>query len=245
MSLSRPFKLANPLNYPLAVVVGGIVLVGGVRWMQWPSGVVLPTAIATTTVVAALRKTQEPETFDWGNAALERDFKTIQGNAQTLAQRAEILRSEASLRLTESHQMDLLVVVQLACDRAQELPDNIQALARKLQGQDSLFAVESLEKQLQQAQAQARQTDGMAHQQWQKVMASLQRNIQLAHQGQDARQAQMISLSSLILESAEVLQQLQLHLRSADLSNSADTDDLVSLSETLRGCQANVDLLIS
>ncbi|MGB5636179.1 MAG: hypothetical protein WBM86_25835, partial [Waterburya sp.] len=63
--------------------------------------------------------------------------------------------------------------------------------------------------------------------------------------GQDARQAQVVSLTTLVTESAGVLQQFQNRLRTSNLDNSAEIDELKALSEELRTMQDNVDLLIT
>ncbi|MGA1624184.1 MAG: hypothetical protein ACO4AJ_00885, partial [Prochlorothrix sp.] len=84
---------------------------------------------------------------------------------------------------------------------------------------------------------------------------SLERNIALAQQGDDVRQAQVIGLSNVILETIEVLQRLQLQLRRSDLSGAGgsggegrtggETESLAALGEALASCQKNLDLLMS
>jgi hypothetical protein len=73
----------------------------------------------------------------------------------------------------------------------------------------------------------------------------LLRNIQLARQGQDARQAQVVSLSTMILDAGGVLQQVQNKLRTADLNNSDQVMELRQWCEELRSFEENVDLLVS
>lgn len=259
MKPSFSLNFANPLDYPLAMLVGGVLLVVGVRGVGWPSGVMLPVAGVSAIAVAGVRRSQEPETLDLGDAALEAQVYGVLDQARALRQQAEVLRQEAGDRLVEAHQMDLLVAVQLACDRAQDLPEQIQVMARQFQGQDALVSVRTLEQQLSQAQVQLRQSQGLAREQLQKLTQSLQRNIALAQQGQDVRQAQVISLSTLILQTTEVLQRLQIQLRRSDLHPhpeghpttdspnplAAEIDDLIALSEALAGCQKNLDVLMS
>ena len=57
--------------------------------------------------------------------------------------------------------------------------------------------------------------------------------------------AQVVSLATLIQDTAGVLQELQNKLREADLNDSTQTLELRSLGEQLNSFQENVDLLIS
>jgi hypothetical protein len=57
-----------------------------------------------------------------------------------------------------------------------------------------------------------------------KLSDSLKSNIQLTQQGQDARQAQVLSLSTLISESAGGLQTMKNQLRSLDLEDVSQAD---------------------
>ena len=238
-------KFANPLHYPLAVLAGGVVLVVGVRLVKLPSVLMLPVAGAIATVGAALLKSKEPETLNLDNPALERELQSVKQQAKLLAEKAETLRAESEQILTAASQLELLTAVQYTCDRAVELPAKIDSLARRLHGSDSLLSVNELQQQLVEVQAKQRTSSGVARQHLNQLSESLQRNIRLAQQGEDARQAQIISLSTLITDSAGVLQQLQNRLRSSNLEDSEQIQELRSLSEELSSFQENVDLLVS
>lgn len=238
-------KLANPLHYPLAVLAGGVVLFSGVRLAGLPSGAMLPISAAIATLGAAVLKTREPETLDLDNPQLEQELQKARQQAASLTQQAEALQAEASRLLTDAHQMELLGGVQYACDRTRELPSKLDQLARRLQGKDSLLSVDDLQKQLIEAERKQRSSSGVAQEQWAKLVTSLRRNIQLAKQGEDAREAQVISLSTLILDAAGVLQQLQNKLRTADLDSSTAADEMRSLSDEFNSMQENMDVLIA
>ncbi|MEM9264424.1 MAG: hypothetical protein AAGA46_02765, partial [Cyanobacteria bacterium P01_F01_bin.13] len=210
-------KLANPLQYPLAVLAGGIFLVGGVRLGRLPNVVAIPGAIAIATVGAALLQANEPDKIELSNKAIDREFQQVRQQAVALGARADELNQEATRLLTASHQIELLGVVQYACDRTQELPKKIDRLALRMEGNDALLSVSSLERQLKQAESKVLNSKGVAQEQWGKLANSLKRNIALAKHGEDARQAQLANLSTLIAESGGVLQQLQNKLRTADL----------------------------
>ena len=238
-------KIANPLHYPLAVLGGGIFLVMGVRIAKLPSWVALPGAAMIATAGGIALKARESENLDLGNPALAREVQSIRQKVQVLTKQADDLKAEATRLLTAANQMELLGTVQYACDRAHELPAKIDQLARRLKGSGSLLSVEDLQKQLGEANAKLASSSGAAQEQWGKLAVSLNRNIELARQGEDARQAQIVSLSTLISEAAGVLQQLQNKLRKADLSNVSEATELQTLSEEFRGFQENVELLIS
>ena len=238
-------KLANPLYYPMAVLAGAITLVAGVRVAQLPSVVMLPAAAAIASVGASLLKSREPETFNLDNPELERELQSVRTSAKVLADKANVLRLEAAQLLTDAFHIELLASVQYACDCAGELPTKIDQLARRLQGGDSLLSVSDLQQQMALVQEKLRSSTGVASVQLTKLAESLRRNIQLARQGQDARQAQVVSLSTLIQDSAGVLQELQNKLRNFDLTDSAQTTELRALSDELSSFQENVDLLVS
>jgi chromosome segregation ATPase len=238
-------KLANPLRYPLAVLVGGLTLVVGVRLVRLPSVVVLPGAAAIATLGATALKSRQPNTPPaLENPHLERELQKTRQQALSLTQQATALQSEAQRLLTEPHQLELLGTVQYGCDRTHELPAQVDLLAQRLQGKDSLLSIADLERQLAEAEQRRHSSSGAARQQCEALIASLQRNLKLAKQGKDAREAQVISLSILIQDMAGVLQQLQNTLRTADLGSSGAADEVRNLSQELSSMQENMKVLI-
>ena len=234
--------LVNPLHYPIAVLIGGLVLIVGVRLGGLPSYLIIPISSAIALGGAAVRQSQLPEPLMIENPALAKELESVRNTAQGVAEKAEVLRAEADRALSDtSLQLDLLTQVQYACDRAKELPTQIETLARKFQGSDSLLSISELEDQLADIQTKLSQSSGASYQQLQSLQESLQRNIRLAKQGEDARQAQVISLNTSIQNLAGVLQQLQNKLRSADLADVQQVTELQNLSEELNSLQENVD----
>ncbi len=150
-------KLANPLYYPLPVLVGAVVLVVGVRVLRQPSVVVVPAAIAVATAGAALRKGQEPDSLGLEDPRLENTLQSVRQQAVTIAEKSEALRAEATRLLSQAEQLDLLSAVQFACDRAEELPAKIDGLAQRMRGGRSLLSIEDLQRQRQEAEQQAHQ----------------------------------------------------------------------------------------
>ncbi|MEL7009117.1 MAG: hypothetical protein AAFY50_21380 [Cyanobacteria bacterium J06648_1] len=238
-------KLANPLHYPLAVLGGGIALITGVRLIQLPSYVALPGAAAIATALAIPLKQQTSQQINLDNPALAREIKSVKQQAQLLTTKAQELRQEAQQMLTASAQLELFAAVEYACDRVLELPSKVDRLARKLQGADSLLSSAELTRQIAEVKTKAQASSGVAQSQLNQLATSLENNLRLAQQGQDARQAQVVSLATLVTESAGVLQQFQNRLRTSNLDNSQEIDDLKAISDELKDMQDNVDLLIT
>lgn len=238
-------QLANPLQYPLAVLAAGIVLIVAVRVVGLPGWIALPVAVIVATAGASVMQMRSPQPINLGNRELEREFTNVQQQARQVAAKAENLRAEAERLLTESSQIELLSTVQYACDRALELPGKIDRYATRLQGSSSLLSEQELQQQLTAAEAKKRNSSGVARQQIEELIASLQRNLQLARQGRDARQAQVISLSTLVSDSAGALQQLQNRLRSANLEDASQIQEMRSLSDELSSFQTSIDVLVS
>lgn len=239
-------KLVNPLYHPLAVLAGGIVLVGGVRIANLHHFVMLPLAVGVATVGAGVIA---PESSPGAkprrrSPAVEQELGNLRTQANKLAQKAQALKTEAQELLTQSLQMELLGTLQYACDRTTELPQKIETMAERLHGDDSILSVQELQQQRVTIQKKLAQSSGATQQQLQQLDQSLQRNISLAQQGQDARQAQLLSLSQLIAESAGVLQAMQNQLRSADLAEASQSAELKNLSDELRDFQENLDVLV-
>lgn len=237
-------KLANPLFYPLSVLAGAVVLVAGVRLTNLPSWVVLSVAAAVATGGAMVQKKSSPIPI-LENPALEQELKSARIQATNLAAKANNLQQEASRLFTEANQMDLLVMVQSACDHAVELPAKIDRLARQMHGADSLLAVEELQQQLTEVTTRIPASSGVARDQLNRLADSLRHNIQLARQGEDARLAQVLSLSTLILDSAGVLQGMQNQIRTANLTNATKAEELRALSNEFSLFQEHIELMVS
>ena len=236
-------KIANPLHYPLAVLAGGLFLVVAARVVRLPAWVAVPGGVAIATAGATVLKSREPSVIELDNPALSRELQSVRQQAVALGEKAEGLKTEAARLLTDTLQVDLLGTVQYACDRTQDLPAKIDQLARRMQGKDALLSTKELENQLRDVKAKIKTSTGLARSQWQKLADSLERNITLAQQGEDTRQAQLANLSTLIAESGGVLQQLQNKLRTADLSSDTAAAELRELGEEFKGFQESAELL--
>ena len=239
-------KLANPFYYPITLLASGVVLVVGVRLLGLSNVVIVPTAAAVATAGATALKSREPDAQKLVKQQLQHELQVMQSSGKSLAEKAEALRQEANQLLTRgSFQLELLIAVQEACDRAIELPPKIDQLTTRLKGTDSLLSKSDLQQQLLEVQTKQRSSSGVARQHFDQLADSLRRNIRLAQEGQDTRTAQITSLYTLIQDSAGVLQQLQNKLCTSDLSNLEQVNELRSLSAELNSFQENVDILVS
>lgn len=238
------FKPTNPLNYPLAVLAGGIVMIIGGRFAQIPPALMIPIGVILATGGAVVLRSREPERLNLGDAVLEQEILQVKQSALALTSRAEALRQEAARILIEPNQMDLLIAVQFACDRTVELPSRIDEIGRRMGGNQALLSVTDLERQLQQVMEKRRNlTSEAGRAQLYKVEESLRQNLEIAKEGQDSRQIQVANLIQWVTESGGILQQMQNKMRS--MSSISEMNELQELSTQLNTYQESVDLLIS
>ncbi|MUH01052.1 hypothetical protein F7734_55835 [Scytonema sp. UIC 10036] len=238
-------KLANPIFYPLSVLVGGVVLVVGVRFARVPNVVILPTAALVVTVGAAFLKSKEPNEKKLAKQELQKEVKMLYNAAKNLADKSINLRQEAKHLLTDdSLQIELLAIVEEACDRATELPQKIDQLSRRVQGDNSLLSPTELQQQLLEVQKKLGASSGVARQHFEQLANSLKRNIELAKAGEDTRQAQLVNIYTLIQETGGILQSLQNKLRTSDLSKFEEINELRTLSTELNSYQENMEILV-
>ncbi len=240
------WKLANPLEYPLAMLAGGILLVIGGRFAQVPPGIMIPLSLAFATGGAIVLKTREPERLNLGDPHLEREVMAIKQSALALVKRAEALRQEGSTVLINPNQMDLLIALQYACDRVMELPYKIDEIAQRLGKQESLLSVAELEQQLQQVMAKRQNVASDAGRaKLDRLEETLRQNLELAREGQDSRQIQVASLMQWVTETGGVLQQMQNKIRTIGTDSTQEMEELQELSIQLNSYQENMTMLLS
>ncbi|GGA26358.1 hypothetical protein [Okeania sp. KiyG1] len=238
-------KLVNPFDYPISILIGGFLLIAGVRFVRLPSFVILPATAVVSVASATVLKSQEPDPEKLAKKQLEQELEVISGLAKNLAQKAEVLRQEANQLLGgEAFQMELLVTVQSVCDRAIELPHKITQMSQNLPKNEALLSVEDLERQLLEVKSKQRSNSDITQQHLKQLAASLERNIQLAKAGKDTRQAKIVSLHTMVQDSAGLLQELENKLRNANLNDLAEIQELRSLSDELNSYQNNMKIFL-
>ena len=239
-------KLVNPLYYPIAVLIGGIILVVGVRFLQLPNFAVLPTSIALSTVTAAVLKAREPDGNIKVMQELQKELQEIDQSVQDLVQKAKILQADAKqLLVQQDFQLNLLLEIEEVCNYVMELPGKIKNIAKNIVNIKSLLSIDELQQKLSQVQNKIVKSSGDSRRQLEKLAASLQRNIELAKTGTDTRQAQILNLHTIVEDASGVLQELQNKIRTADLSDSEKIHELSSLTEALKNQEKQVDLYLT
>lgn len=238
-------KLVNPFDYPISILISGVILVAGIRFIGLPNLVVLPTTAIISVASATVLKSREPDAENLANRELKQELEVISELAKSLAKKANILRQEANQLLGgEGFQMDLLVTVQSVCNSAIELPQKIAEVSRKLPNNEVLLSVEDLQKQLFEVRNKQKSSSGVSKQYLQQLATSLQRNIELAKAGKDTRQAKIFSLHQMVQDSAGLLQQLENKLRTVNLNNSEEIQELRNLSDELNSYQDNIKMFL-
>lgn len=238
-------KLVNPFDYPISILISGVILVAGIRFIGLPNLVVLPTTAIISVASATVLKSREPDAENSANKELKQELEVISELAKSLAKKANILRQEANQLLGgEGFQMDLLVTVQSVCNSAIELPQKIAEVSRKLPNNEVLLSVEDLQKQLLEVRNKQKSSSGVSKQYLQQLATSLQRNIELAKAGKDTRQAKIFSLHQMVQDSAGLLQQLENKLRTVNLNNSEEIQELRNLSDELNSYQDNIKMFL-
>ncbi|EAW38487.1 hypothetical protein [Lyngbya sp. PCC 8106] len=82
-------KLANPIYYPIAVLMGGITLIAGVRLVGLSNKIILPTVAVVTVVTASVLKSREPEAKKIAQQQLPQEVELLKVSSQNLAIKAE------------------------------------------------------------------------------------------------------------------------------------------------------------
>lgn len=236
-------KFTNPLHYPVAVLIGGIVLFIGARFIQLPNIIILPVAIGIILVSAIYFQKREAKALNLENRELEREIKTVNNSALILASQAKEVLLEAAKILTDTFQVDLLATLQISCGQVIEAPNKIDTFLRRLQNYKSLLSVQDLQQQLSEVERKILAT-GYNKRHLNELADSLRRNIKLAKDGRDTRLVQVYSISTQIQNSAGILQQIQTQLVNFNTSDYQKNQELQLLANQLTNSQENLDLLI-
>ena len=75
-------KLAHPLEFPLSVLAGSLVLFVGVRLAHFPNQVMLPLAVTVSIVGSSLQKSREPKVLSLNNPGLNLELQSARQQAQ-------------------------------------------------------------------------------------------------------------------------------------------------------------------
>jgi hypothetical protein len=239
-------KIANPFYYPVSVLIGGLALVLGIRWLGMPNLVILPSSVALTVLSATGLKARELDPKEILKRQLTQQLEEVRHLSEQLGQKTETLRQEANQKLSQNQfELDLLIAVQEICDFNQEIPKIIAEIEQKFSKNESVLSIEQLNHQLLEVNKKVTSSSGSVRKQLEQLAVSLERNLNLAKTGEDTRQAQIFNLHRIIQDAAGSLQQLQNQLRTANLSKTEDIQTLKFLTEEIKNQQEQFAILVN
>jgi hypothetical protein len=190
----------NPLDDPLAVAVGGLLLVLLVRLAGLPLALGLLLGVSATLGLAVLRGRHRPRSRAelLHDRRLEAGIDTALARAAGLAEQALSLRQEALLRFTDPGQLEALGTVQLCCDRLGALPERLRERRPLLDsGGGVLLPQENLAVRLaQEERALKQEAEGPLRQERRRLVEQLHRNLEAARLGMDEREARLLALAT-------------------------------------------------
>ncbi|QEY31061.1 hypothetical protein EVJ50_01130 [Synechococcus sp. RSCCF101] len=198
-------RVADPLQHPLAVLAGSLVVVLGVRGLGLGWGLTLPAALLVTIGLAQLRSRPTRQ----GESDLIRRSRQLSGAAGRLA-------DEAAARLNDPDSLARLSALQLCCQRIAELPARLQRL-EEIRPREAapLLSAASLRTRLRQEARALRQSPGPTALSGRRreLIRRLEENIALAERGAEAQRLQQITLVTLLEGIAGELQDVQVRLQ--------------------------------
>lgn len=237
-------KLTNPFDYPLAILVGGIVLVAGVRFLKTPNLLILPTAAIVATATAMYCKSREPDPEKSARREVERELTNLKASGQSLAEKAEAVRREAGQLLGhEADYLELLVRIEEACSLIADIPHRIEELERRLPRSEAVLSLAKLEADLDSARARLTNSTGIARQQAGELVESLERNLELVRTSGSVNLAKLLNLRVTIENTAGILQELQNKIRLSSRPNRERVREVEELCDRLRSAGSNLDIL--
>ncbi|MGK7943397.1 MAG: hypothetical protein AB4058_02910 [Microcystaceae cyanobacterium] len=220
-------KLANPIYYPIAVALGGITLVLGVRLLRVPNPIIIPSAVGVTLLGSSFLKSQELDAEGQLQKTLEQELKEMETFSETLVTQSNKIRQEVNQKLAqESDYLETLVKVEQVCDRFSEIPTKIRQLTQKMAQKKSILSWEELSQKKAEVEQKIQESKGSARQQLEQLSATLTENLQQVQQGIDSRQSQVIYLNTLVQTSAGTLQQLYNTLHNYSGHNSEQIEQI-------------------
>lgn len=239
-------KLANPIYYPIAIFVGGVVLVVSIRVISLSNYIALPLAITITTLSASVLNSTQFNPQKSLKQQLQLELENAQSSSKYLAEKAEELRKDADVLLTQhSFQMESLIAIQETCDRAVEISAKIDPFLQHLTQSSHRLSLPKLQQQLREVQRRMKLSANIEHQQLEKLAETLQRHIHLAKQEKINKNVLLFTLSTTLQDSAGRLQQLSSKLQNSNLETLEELQDIHSFILNINRCQDNVEILLS
>jgi hypothetical protein len=236
-SLRSP--LVNPLDDPWAVAAAGLLLVALHRLTALGLPLSVLIAVVASLGLAKLRTRRSRRGERLRDSRVTAGIEAALQRASQLALQAELLSSEAVARFQDASHLELLGVVQLCCERLRGLPERI-AQRRPLLESDGgiLLPVDELQRRLERAGEELRQeSSATLKRERQRLVDQLQRNLDAARSGMDAREARLLALSTRLEQIDGGLRHLQQQVDaqwpSSDATDAAVAGAIAPLDEAL------------
>lgn len=186
----------NPLDHPLAVAAGGLLLVLLARFTPLGLPLALPLAALVAVGLAALRIRQNRRAERLRERRVGESIDGALQRAAQLAVQAELVSRETMARFQDPGHLESLGMVQLCCERLRGIPERIVERRPLLEsGGGILLSVDDLQVRLECARDELRrESSATLKRERQRLVDQLQRNLDAASSGMDAREARLLAL---------------------------------------------------
>ncbi|MEG3439194.1 hypothetical protein V0288_18860 [Pannus brasiliensis CCIBt3594] len=238
-------KLTAPLQYSIAILAGGIVLVAGVRAWKIPNVVIFPAAALVTVVTAIGFKAIEPDPEKLAREEIDRELRNLKVSGQELALRAGFVRQEARQILSrEVEYQKLFARIEKTCEPFAEIVPKIEEFGRQIPRKNARVCLAELKKELDSARDLVSSSRGSARQQAEEFVTALEKNLELAKTGNSVTLAKLLQLQAIVQDATELLQDVQNKVRTIRRRGVDRVAEIGELRERLQGISRILEILI-
>lgn len=235
----QPSTWANPLDDPLTMAVAGLLLVLLVRLTPVGLPLALPLAVLIALGLAMLRARHGRRGERLRDRRVRDSIDGAQQRASQLAVQAKLVSVEAMARFQDPGQLETLGMVQLCCERLRGISERIANRRPLLEsGGGILLSVDELQGRL------SREREGLRREpsptlrgERERLVDQLERNLDAARFGMDAREARLLALSTRLEQIDGGLRHLQQQVDaqwpSSDATDAAVNEAIEPLDEAL------------
>jgi predicted membrane chloride channel (bestrophin family) len=210
-------KLANPLHYPLAVLAGAGVLFVGVRAVDLPPYVAIPSAIGVAIAGSTFiqSRSRQPQ------------LKDIKAVGASLSTQSRQLQADAVKLVRAADRIDLLAQVESICDRALSLSLKVETLSLpETDGSKTAEELARVEAKLTEVRQKAKTSTGKIAVSWQELADTLTFHVNSLKEGKTVEEERVIALTSTAYKAKAALQRLDNWLKAPKESDELEAIDL-------------------
>lgn len=238
-------RLTAPLQYSIAILAGGIVLVGGTRSGKIPNSVLFPSVAIVTVVTAIGLKAIEPDPEKLAREEIDRELRNLKVSGQELALRAGFVRQEAGQILSrEVEYKKLFARIEKTCEPFADLVPVIEEFGRRIPRKTAGSCRAELKKELHSARALVSSSQGIARQQTEELVTALEKNLELAKTGNSLTVAKLLQLQAIVQDATELLQDVQNKVRRIHRRGGDRVAEIGELCDRLQGISRTLEILI-